>query len=92
MLQALDRVGETILVYEGMVLAFRRMKVPASRRLPTVSEVVAHGGWLAPVPVLCWLGVHLWVGVRCKQDVKALSRALAQRQPMHTPNYQDAMR
>lgn len=67
--KAIDNTFEGVLIYEGAILAHRRL-VPQAQRFidpPTISEVVwwmrpRRFGWTLPVFVVGYLAAHFWKG------------------------------
>lgn len=59
-----DVVFEGVLIYEGAVLAQRRL-LPRPLPLPTVTEIVGRVvrhpyGWVLPTFIVGWLSLHFW--------------------------------
>ena len=63
-----DQVGEWLLIYEGGALIGR--KLSPSFPLRPVTHMVCWGcrrhrlGWVVPVVIVAWLGIHFWSAVK----------------------------
>lgn len=63
MIEVIDWLGEAVLIYEGVVLLCRRLRVPVVRNLPVVTDIIRRArrlpfGWLAPSAIEVWLWIH----------------------------------